>query len=317
MMGNRMFQLLYLTDIFLFVLSVPYKYILVQQEKTWSDARTYCQANYIDLAIADVSDDMVKLQNEAQKQQFTSYGWIGLYNDVNSWRWSLGNQSFGGLTDWCGPEPTYKVEGCVALNHGCWFDMHCSSSLPFVCFDASNTGSSRYIFISTALTFPDAQSYCRQHYTDLASATTTEENTIVKQTAMTNAWFGLSRDIWMWSDRNTFSTFSWLRGSPWGVQSNENCGTFINGLVDAAQCSNTMPFFCLRDFTKKKIIKIKIRSNQDLNDSAMMAAILQKIKQKLQENGISINGKIKWREQPDGRVFQKIKVYKAQETCDF
>ncbi|XP_047672323.1 lithostathine-1-beta-like [Tachysurus fulvidraco] len=142
-MGNRVFQLLSLTDVFLFVLSVPYQYILVQQGKTWSDARTYCQANYIDLAIADVSDDMVKLQNQAQKQQFTSSAWIGLYNDVNSWRWSLGNVSLGNVTDWCIGEPTNAMEGCGGINTKGWFDYFCTASLPFVCFD----GEEKYIHI--------------------------------------------------------------------------------------------------------------------------------------------------------------------------
>ncbi|KAK2865754.1 hypothetical protein Q7C36_001810 [Tachysurus vachellii] len=303
-MGNRMFQLLSLTDVFLFVLSVPYKYILIQQGKTWSDARTYCQANYIDLAIADVSDDMVKLQNEAQKQQFTSSAWIGLYNDVNSWRWSLGNVSLGNVTNWCAGEPTNAMEGCGGISTNCWFDYLCAGSLPFVCFDAV---SSTYTVISTSMAFYNAQSYCRQHYTDLASPTTTKENTILKQTVTTNVWFGLCRDIWKWSDQSTFSTFSWVTGKPNSAGSNANCGHFINGLVDAASCSFIKPFFCLRDFTRKLIIRIKITSNQDVNDSAMKAAILQKIEQKLQEYGISSKATIKWRVQPDGMVFHKNK----------
>lgn len=111
---------------------------------------------------------------------------------------------------------------------------------------AENTGTSRYIAISTAMTFDDAQSYCRQHYTDLASSTTAEENTIIKKTVTGNSWFGLFRDIWMWVDKSNFSAFGWLRGSPWGVGKNNNCGTFVNGLVDAALCSDILPFYCLR-----------------------------------------------------------------------
>ncbi|XP_026990709.1 macrophage mannose receptor 1 [Tachysurus fulvidraco] len=302
-MGNRVFQLLSLTDVFLFVLSVPYQYILVQQGKTWSDARTYCQANYIDLAIADVSDDMVKLQSQAQKQQFTSSAWIGLYNDVNSWRWSLGNVSLGNVTDWCIGEPTNAMEGCGGINTKGWFDYFCTGSLPFVCFDAV---SSSYFVISTSMAFNNAQSYCRQHYTDLASPTTIEENTILKQTVTTSVWFGLSRDTWKWSDQSTFSTFSWVTGKPNSAGS-ANCGNFINGLVDAAPCTDIKPFFCLRDFTKKQMIRIKIASNQDVNDSAMKAAILQKIEQNLQEHGISSKATIKWREQLDGMVFHKRK----------
>ncbi|XP_058240931.1 uncharacterized protein LOC131349343 [Hemibagrus wyckioides] len=219
------------------------------------------------------------------------------------------------MTDWSNGEPTYKVEGCVALNPWGWFDCPCSVPFAFVCFDAKNTGSSRYIAISTTMTFNDAQSYCRQHYTDLASATTVEENTIIKGTITGNSWFGLFRDIWMWVDKSNFSAFGWLRGSPWGVGQNDNCGTIVKGLVDAALCSDILPFYCLREFTKKQTIRIKIRSNQDVNDPAVKAAILQKIKQKLEEHGISNNSTIKWREQPDGMVFQKIKVSKANQIC--
>lgn len=77
---------------------------------------------------------MAKLQNEAQKHQLTSNAWIGLYNDVNSWRWSLGNQPLS-LTDWCSTEPNYGMEDCAALNRWCWFDIPCSASLSVVCFD--------------------------------------------------------------------------------------------------------------------------------------------------------------------------------------
>ncbi|XP_058240493.1 putative C-type lectin domain family 20 member A [Hemibagrus wyckioides] len=305
-MGNRMFQLLSLTEVFLFVLSVPYEYILVQQGKNWNDARTYCQAKYIDLAIAGDSDDMVKLQNEAQKQQLTSSAWTGYYNDVNSWRWSLGNQPLGNVTDWCAGEPTYAMEACGGIKPSCWFDYFCTAAFPFVCFDDRNTGSSRYIVISTSKSFSNAQSYCRQYHTDLASVTTIEENTLIKGKVSGNAWIGLSRDTWKWVDQSTFSTFSWVTGKPGGAGTYDNCGHFFNGLVDAAPCSQIKPFFCLRDFTKKQTIRMKIKSNQDVNDSAMKATILQMIKLKLEEHGISNNTTIKWIEQPDGIVFQKL-----------
>lgn len=123
------------TDVFLLVLSVPYKYHLVQQGKNWSDAQTYCRDNYIDLATVEGNDDMIKLQNEAQKQQFSSSAWIGLYNDPNSWRWSMDNQPLGSFTAWCSGEPDRLMEDCVALNQWCWFDASCTTPFPFVCFD--------------------------------------------------------------------------------------------------------------------------------------------------------------------------------------
>lgn len=135
------------TEVFIFVLSVPYKYYLVQQGKNWSDALTYCRANYIDLATIKSNDDMIKLQNEAQKQKFTSNAWIGLYNDINSWRWSMGNQPLGYFTHWCGSEPNYGMEDCAALNHWCWFDVPCMVAFPFVCFD----GEEQYIHFTILL----------------------------------------------------------------------------------------------------------------------------------------------------------------------
>ncbi|MCI4394808.1 hypothetical protein PGIGA_G00172970 [Pangasianodon gigas] len=108
-----------------------------------------------------------------------------------------------------------------------------------------NTGSSRYIPISTSMAFHDAQSYCRQHHTDLASVRDVEEKSIIKKTVSSNSWVGLFRDLWKWSDRSNFSTIDWVSGKPWGVGKTDNCGNFINGQVDAAQCSEIMPFFCL------------------------------------------------------------------------
>ncbi|XP_060721107.1 E-selectin-like [Tachysurus vachellii] len=94
-MEHRLFILLFFTGFVPFILSVPRQYYLIQQGKTWSDAQAYCRATYIDLAIIDSNDNMVRLQNEAQRQQFSSSAWIGLYNPINSWRWSMGNVSVG------------------------------------------------------------------------------------------------------------------------------------------------------------------------------------------------------------------------------
>ncbi|KAL0189847.1 hypothetical protein M9458_016946, partial [Cirrhinus mrigala] len=48
---------------------------------TWTDAQTYCRTHHYDLAT---------VQNE---KAFSGYAWIGLYNDVNSWRWSYNEES--------------------------------------------------------------------------------------------------------------------------------------------------------------------------------------------------------------------------------
>ncbi|KAK3559766.1 hypothetical protein QTP86_020735, partial [Hemibagrus guttatus] len=65
--------------------------------RNWSDALAYCRATYTDLAIIENQDYMNRFLSDSQKQQLNSSAWIGLYNDINSWRWSFGNEPLGGI----------------------------------------------------------------------------------------------------------------------------------------------------------------------------------------------------------------------------
>lgn len=119
------------------VLSVPRKYYLIQQQKTWSEAQAYCRATHDDLAIIESNDNMVRLQNEAQRQHFSSSAWIGLYDAVNSWCWSMGNETLGSMRLWSSPEPNNYagIESCGLMYSTGWNDMPCTLRYPFVCFD--------------------------------------------------------------------------------------------------------------------------------------------------------------------------------------
>ncbi|KAG7331903.1 hypothetical protein KOW79_005872 [Hemibagrus wyckioides] len=69
-----------------------------------------------------------------------------------------------------------------------------------------------------------------------------------------------------------------------------------------------MPFFCYSEITGKlQIIRVKVRSSQDVKDPAVKEAILEQIKKKLKDHGMAKNITVKWREQPDGNVFHKEK----------
>lgn len=119
------------------VLPVSRKYYLIQQGKTWSGAQGYCQAEHTDLAIIEGKDDMAQLQKEIKKQQFSSSAWIGLYNDANSWRWSLENEPLGSMRLWNPGEPDNGGghEECVVMYGSNWFDSPCTSTYTVVCFD--------------------------------------------------------------------------------------------------------------------------------------------------------------------------------------
>lgn len=106
----------------------------------------------------------------------------------------------------------------------------------------TQTGNNRYRYISTTLSWYKAQIYCRQHYTDLASARDATENSLILGLISGGSWFGLFRDTWKWVDKANFSTISWKAGRPNNAIA--NCGYLDNGQAVDAPCSNKMPFFC-------------------------------------------------------------------------
>uniref|UniRef100_A0A8D0A1P2 C-type lectin domain-containing protein n=1 Tax=Sander lucioperca TaxID=283035 RepID=A0A8D0A1P2_SANLU len=74
-----------------------------------------------------------------------------------------------------------------------------------------------FVFINTSMTWTEAQSYCRAHYTDLVSVRNMAENQKVQEVAggkWTWAWIGLFRDTWKWSDGSTSSFSFWKNGQP-------------------------------------------------------------------------------------------------------
>lgn len=131
------------------VLPESARYYLIQQKKKWSDAQAYCQGTYTDLAIIENNDQMVRFQQESQYKQFSSSAWIGLYNDINSWRWSFRNEPLGSMRKWMNGEPNNSGgrQACVALTPWGWTDKDCTSKYAFVCID----GEGQYIVYSFTL----------------------------------------------------------------------------------------------------------------------------------------------------------------------
>lgn len=114
---------------------------MIHQGRNWSDAQAYCQATYTDLAIIENQDYMNRFVSDSQKQQLNSSAWIGLYNDINSWRWSFGNEPLGSMTKWMRGEPNNNggCQECVAIHPKGWTDRFCKSTFSFVCFDGEET----------------------------------------------------------------------------------------------------------------------------------------------------------------------------------
>ncbi|KAF3860944.1 hypothetical protein F7725_001199 [Dissostichus mawsoni] len=75
--------------------------------------------------------------------------WIGLYDDVDSWKWSMSDTSFfkpreTEFRQWASGEPNnkYSVEHCTRIrsNDGLWNDRDCAVRINAVCLDVRGLG---------------------------------------------------------------------------------------------------------------------------------------------------------------------------------
>lgn len=108
---------------------------------TWTEAQSYCREHYKDLATVSSEEESNELVMAAQ-EYYNDSVWIGLYDDVNSWRWSLQNEGFYGEGDsefheWNSGEPNnfMGMEDCVVMMTNGWNDCDCLIKYPFVCYN--------------------------------------------------------------------------------------------------------------------------------------------------------------------------------------
>uniref|UniRef100_A0A3Q3LA10 C-type lectin domain-containing protein n=1 Tax=Mastacembelus armatus TaxID=205130 RepID=A0A3Q3LA10_9TELE len=122
-------------------LGITRQYYYVNLLKTWADAQSYCRQNSTELASITTEEEW-----ESVKQIMGSPGktnaWIGLYDDIREWRWSLDNTYLyenGNTTleGWI----TYKFDSyeseelCVELHDYKLNDGQCNSAKMSVCYD--------------------------------------------------------------------------------------------------------------------------------------------------------------------------------------
>ncbi|XP_028438470.1 C-type lectin TsL-like [Perca flavescens] len=169
-----------------------------------------------------------------------------------------------------------------------------------------------FVIVPTRMTWPEAQGYCRDHRTDLASVRNMTENQKVQEAARGNyVWIGLSRDSWKWSDGSNSSFSFWKKGQPDNNNGNKTCvaADFSqSGAWEDWPCDMERAFICYGPVVSKKVmmkVKFENKKNLDLNDPAVMEAMLKQLKQKLRAQGLDDNIKLSWRKQADGKVFHK------------
>ncbi|KAK1897894.1 Macrophage mannose receptor 1 [Dissostichus eleginoides] len=260
------------------------QYHFVYEAKTMSEAQRYCREKHTDLATVD-SMEVVKLLNN-MAGQYTQSAWIGLHDDRDTWRWSMSDPSFY--------EP---------------------GETEFRQWGTGQPGpSATFVLIKSAMTWTEAQSYCREHHTDLASVRNLAENQQLDELSPEgeySAWIGLYRDSWKWSDGSNSSFMYWKVKEPnyKGLKACVAAAFDNSGKWEDLDCGVKKPFICYGQDVPVSMQVIKVRVEKpngvDLNNKAFLDDMLVEAKKNLRAQGLDDNVQLAWRKQPDGQVFQK------------
>ncbi|KAK7883831.1 hypothetical protein WMY93_026954 [Mugilogobius chulae] len=232
---------------------------LHQRAKDLGDAQQYCREHYTDLASVWSEEVMLQL---TRPSTYAGDAWIGLFDDPASWFKVLGNDS--NSWRWSATEDT-------------------STSFP-------EPGFKNYTFVTTSMTWKNAQSYCREHYTDLAMIEDETENAAVASMIGGHAvWIGLYREPFRWSDGSDKNFTNWLAGEPNNGGKLPFCVLERNGhkWFDVP-CSYLYPFHCHRAVKGKLLIMVmKLQSQADLSQPDIWGQFPEKVKEELLMMGLS------------------------------
>uniref|UniRef100_A0A667W8P6 C-type lectin domain-containing protein n=1 Tax=Myripristis murdjan TaxID=586833 RepID=A0A667W8P6_9TELE len=99
-----------------------------------------------------------------------------------------------------------------------------------------------WILVEGHKTWSDAQSHCRQSYTDLASIRNLTENEEIRGLISDFSWIGLFKDGWKWSDGSALSFSKWDNSQPSG--GDKHCATSHLGKWRTDLCSDRFYFAC-------------------------------------------------------------------------
>ncbi|KAK7163639.1 hypothetical protein R3I93_007631 [Phoxinus phoxinus] len=305
-MDRSLFVLLLLSGLFWSSSALSRQYNYINVTMSWPEAQSYCREKYTDLATVDTMDDVNRLVNIVDAG-YSGSVWIGLKRGTQKrWAWSNGENKSSPYINWASGQPN-KDADCVIYYNRFWSDERCWLLRYFVCYENAS-----YIMVKTAKNWTDAQSYCRQYYTDLPTIHNSEENNQITKILLSNTffWFGLFRDSWEWSDKWSRFFRNWVAGQPSQSSGSGDCvgmSTTNSGKWAQYSCDLKRPFICYDEVKRKQIVRLKLSCNGEctLNDPSLQTAILNEISEKLKITGLDSDSKISWRKGEGEEVFHQ------------
>ncbi|XP_054914597.1 C-type mannose receptor 2-like [Poeciliopsis prolifica] len=177
------------------------KYHLIQEEKKWTEAQSYCREKHTDLISGTKQLQDGDVKNEISSVGSNTYIFTGLFRDT--WRWSDGSSfSFRYWKTWFDNQASYGGQCAMTKfdDGGRWKNENCDGRKPFICYD------DKLILIKEEMNWEDALYYCRDHHHDLVTITNMDQQISVQQEAQFAStpfvWMGLSYactlDLWFW-----------------------------------------------------------------------------------------------------------------------
>ncbi|XP_059382944.1 macrophage mannose receptor 1-like [Carassius carassius] len=231
------------------------QYHFVNQNMSWTEAQRYCREKYTDLVSINDMNEQNDINQLLQRENRTDRVWIGLQD---AWVWSLNNSDFyrgneSQFRKWGSNQPNGDGDCIYMNNDGQWHDMDCKTQKHFICYNGSSKG---FVPVQEQKNWTDAQNYCRQNHTDLASVRNETENNQIQNIINQNltsdhqAWIGLHRS-WNWSDNSNFIFNLWSSGEPNSRDGrNSICvstGISGEGRWTDERCSDQHLFVCYDD----------------------------------------------------------------------
>ncbi|MED6278738.1 hypothetical protein CHARACLAT_027001 [Characodon lateralis] len=237
----------------------------------WYNAQQYCRKHHTDLATFESIND-IRLETPFSY----SSSWIGLWDDPQSWKYNMGNESNSwrwsatgetsktGYHKWDFGNPDYydATERCVQMvTDGRWGDADCERKSTFIC------------------------------YYENTKAKGSKPNADI-------AWIGLYRVPWTWSEKSPSLFRLWDSSNPKNTNRNQHCvATNASHHWHDDSCSIDNVFICHQVVKLTTIVRMMTVTDSDLTDSAINAQILQQLGALLTSQG-QTDIKMQWKTLP-------------------